>query len=1804
MPRRQSARSTAPRQPTSWHVACPAFVLAALAGAIALTPLRVDAACNLIPGTAKSFNAELGATNRPFAAAGEQLEVTVRDCDDGSAGLTANATDHVVTVVFQPPTGASNAIVLTADADCSAIAPQLAGCAAELGGGEATCVAATGSGLQVVEHNGQRFVSFRFPVTHASCSGGANDGLRCDPSQDSPPTDDCPGGTCLAGDDGSNLSGPAAIAVSAPGDPLPCGLATGSCTGESGLLACVDELYANDGDCGTAVSLGRFPHFTALPPPNDYASDCYRLSGSDTPPGPCNPTAANLRFGVDTAGNLLLPVSWQNVLIPGPVPVPRLLRARLLSPLPFDVPDAVFSSSYTPEGGKLPPIFEPQIAPAGANPNVVSLFGSADAPYTILRIGRRHGTCDGGANNGEPCNVNVDCPGGTCPTTCVGDPAMQCSSDGECGGNGPCGALFDFGPLLGTGPLLLPRPRVAPLDGMCQEDATTCTADCGLDGPCVNYAFEAEPPVDFSSLDLGTDVLRSFTASESVVGQDLNGDGDTTDTVVTLRDRSTGVEQDLDGPAECGGSTDRVIMEVQDGLFRFPAVAVEDDVLAFLESETDQDNCISNSDEDSADAILRIMRLGNPETVYDSPLRAVDAASKIDGRPLAVSGGTVFVRSSEAAMAERFTTRVSYGVAGEADQESFDPVVSADGLWVAFTTAATNLLGGADTNNVDDIFVASSSSTAITARVSVGAFGAESIEDSDEPDLSGDGRYVAFHSQSDVFIGGANDQNSNRDVFVHDRDADGDGTFDESGGAGSTSIERVSVGPSRAEANGHSVQPSISSDGRFVAFFSSAANLVAEADTNGATFDVFVHDRDADSDGIFDEAGPTATKTVRVNVASDGTQGSGGTSQAPEVSDDGRFVGFWSVATNLVGAGNDTNGDVDVFVHDRDADSDGIFDEAGAITTERVSVGPDGIEATGGGSGINGFGMSADARFFAFASSATNLLGPGVDTNGFDDVFVHDRATGVTELVSVGPAGIASNGNTTGGVAISADGRFVAFGSSATNLLGDGNGTTGGAFVHDRQTGETTLVSVGPGGGEGNAGTSHPPSISADGRIVSFLSFASDLVAPGTDTNGVEDVFVRAFDPGDPLGTDALLFEDGSVDDTVLEAVDADSGTVTTLCPAEDVSVAGGAAAFLRPEAQAGLPATPSCPKGSLNADGDTDDDVVHLWPGNGSVVDLNCAGAAVSMSPTWVGALVSEADEQADGNGDADQDDEIVSVHRVAGPFAGTTCTDGNWEHTQQAADTLLVSDQIAVFITPEADQGASPGGLNGDGDALDRVLQVYALDDVGNTATPAPCTVAPGPTTSCSPGVLQAVEEFAVGEETATACGNVQLVAFSTNEADQGMTNLNATSNDVTTEDTDTNDDVLQVYDAVTGILENTGQAVIPCFLEACDPRRPFVVTGSVVKFLTFEPDQGNTAGGGLDLNNNGSNADLILQSFDFCTGRVTTIGEVALEDAQNPIDVTNQSQAFFSPDGRCDLGLTCDPGNDLCGDGAVCEDDICDTATSMCAKHTSLGCSSNADCQRCTLLAPPSCVTNADCPAGSTCEAQLIVSVTGVVDGDDDGVPDDQDNCPSVPNTAQVDADGDGVGDVCDEAPVPGCEAAPLPGCLGAAQGKLDYNEKKAGKEKMKLQWKKVSGATTQGDFGDPVSGSTIVRMCIYDDADTLVASMAVAKGGQSCAGKPCWKAKGTKGYGYGDKNNSADGVSKVGLGSGAAGKGKADAKGKNNAPKGQDDLPIGVVAALTGNTAPKIQVVVSDGICIEATMSEVKKDEPTRYSAQLK
>jgi putative cell wall-binding protein/Tol biopolymer transport system component len=389
----------------------------------------------------------------------------------------------------------------------------------------------------------------------------------------------------------------------------------------------------------------------------------------------------------------------------------------------------------------------------------------------------------------------------------------------------------------------------------------------------------------------------------------------------------------------------------------------------------------------------------------------------------------------------------------QANSASDEPCLSADGRHVAFESYATNIVTG-DNNGAWDVFV-HDRTTGESTRVSVSSAGEEANDASYNAAVSADGRYVAFDSIASNLVAG--DENAQQDVFVHDRHT------------GATT--RVSVSSAGDEGDGGSSSPSISADGRFVAFMSWASNLVPG--DNNHMFDVFVHDRDTGA-------------TTRVSVSSAGDEGDAW-SYNPSISADGQFVAFQSQAGNLVAG--DSNHVFDVFVHDRDT-----------LETTRVSLSSAGAEGAGASLLPS---ISSGGRYVAFYSGAPNLVAG--DTNGKDDVFVHDRTTGETTRVSVGSLGEQGDG-TSFYPSISGDGRQVAFYSAATNLVPGDVNSVEDVFVHDRMTGATTRTSVNSAGEEAND-WSWRPCVSGDGLFVTFFSRATNLVAG--DTNGFRDVFVR-----------------------------------------------------------------------------------------------------------------------------------------------------------------------------------------------------------------------------------------------------------------------------------------------------------------------------------------------------------------------------------------------------------------------------------------------------------------------------------------------------------------------------------------------------------------------------------------------------------------------------------------------------------------------------------------------------------------------
>lgn len=419
------------------------------------------------------------------------------------------------------------------------------------------------------------------------------------------------------------------------------------------------------------------------------------------------------------------------------------------------------------------------------------------------------------------------------------------------------------------------------------------------------------------------------------------------------------------------------------------------------------------------------------------------------------------------------------------------------------------------------------------------------------PAISSDGRFVAFVSESGDLVPG--DANGAADVFVRDTMLDR-----------TVLISRSVTGGSAA---GSSLQPAISADGRFVAFTSSAPDLV-EGDSNGS-LDVFVHD----------------LRTGITQLISRGRHGelADADSYSPSLSADGRFVAYCSMAANL--DTRDTNHVPDVYRYDR-------------LTghTTLISVAADGRS----GDGPSGQpSISANGRLVAFTSAARFSE---QDTNSEIDVYLHDADTGELDLVSRTPDGAAGNGPSLS-PSLSADGSAVAFTSHADDLVDGDDNRASDVFVHRRESGRTELISTNRDGEPAEDG-SHSPSISGDGRRVAFLSAADDLVpvpgdgAPsGAESAPRDHTYVRDLDgagtalvsgtrrrtPGDGVSTATSISSWGrhvAFADTSTDLAGTPGGP--PLAPQEQVYVAPVRTAQVpRPPATSSSPAQPSQPSQS-----------------------------------------------------------------------------------------------------------------------------------------------------------------------------------------------------------------------------------------------------------------------------------------------------------------------------------------------------------------------------------------------------------------------------------------------------------------------------------------------------------------------------------------------------------------------------------------------------------------------------------------------
>ncbi len=397
---------------------------------------------------------------------------------------------------------------------------------------------------------------------------------------------------------------------------------------------------------------------------------------------------------------------------------------------------------------------------------------------------------------------------------------------------------------------------------------------------------------------------------------------------------------------------------------------------------------------------------------------------------------------------------------------SGQPSISADSRYVAFASEASNLgplIGHPFVSNIYRFDFRTGQATLISSAPA----GASGNQPSSEPSISGDGQEVAFVSQATNLVAGTPRPVS--EIFVR---------------AGSGPVRVVTVGFGGVQPDDDSSQPALSADGRFLAFTSSADNLIA-GDDNAAS-DVFLAD--------------LANGTIqRVSVTNGGFQARGA-SYNPSISADGSLVSFTSAASNLVRG--DHNRVPDVFTYDR---LTGI--------TRRVSVSSRGREQNA--SVASPFtqisDLSADGRYVVFDSDATNLVSG--DSNDHTDVFRRDLATGRTSRVSVNSL-LQQGDNDSFAPSTSADGRVTVFESFADNLASPWTPNEN-VFAADQLTNTVLNADVGPRGQprgpEVDPELLQRPAVSADGQVIVFTSGADNLVP--NDYNGTDDLFVRVLTP-------------------------------------------------------------------------------------------------------------------------------------------------------------------------------------------------------------------------------------------------------------------------------------------------------------------------------------------------------------------------------------------------------------------------------------------------------------------------------------------------------------------------------------------------------------------------------------------------------------------------------------------------------------------------------------------------------------------
>jgi hypothetical protein len=400
------------------------------------------------------------------------------------------------------------------------------------------------------------------------------------------------------------------------------------------------------------------------------------------------------------------------------------------------------------------------------------------------------------------------------------------------------------------------------------------------------------------------------------------------------------------------------------------------------------------------------------------------------------------------------------------------PIISADGSFIAYASLATNLVAGqngmANSANVF-LYDRSTGATTLVSRKN-GTVNTTGNGESFPEAISGDGNTIAFQSFATDLVPGFMDGNGlSGDLFTFNRTS------------GTTTLVTHIPGSSSASANNKTADfCAISANGRFLAYSSLATNLVASQNDQNNANDVFLYDLSTQINTLVSHASGSNNNTANSSSTFVGTA----------ISADGSFIAYESLATNLIPGQNDADNAYNSFLYNRTTGANSLVSHSSASIT---TTGIPGLS--------NAAGISADGSFLAFTSLATNLVSGVQDLNNQNDVFLYSKVADTNSLISVRNPSLRTP-SASSEPSESSDGRYVAFASTGQQLPGQ-------VFLRDRTTGITTLVSHSSLGADfvGNADSDHP-AISADGRFVAFASKATNLVANQTDTNAATDIFL------------------------------------------------------------------------------------------------------------------------------------------------------------------------------------------------------------------------------------------------------------------------------------------------------------------------------------------------------------------------------------------------------------------------------------------------------------------------------------------------------------------------------------------------------------------------------------------------------------------------------------------------------------------------------------------------------------------------